>query len=646
MQDIDYNNLNIQVDEEFWNDFIQEALEHVDSIELNIFTLEKEPDNMEIIHSMFRAYHTIKGLAGFVEHTIIQELAHKTETVMDYCRQGQAGVTPDVINAILKTADFIKVLCNEIDAWQDKDLVSEIKTHIEHLKSLNQVIEVDIEENDIQPNNVLNEHQIDYDYFEEFFADLKKQREEETLDSDASLEDKEPETKKKKAKKETKKEIKKVEKDDIKKTDKKKQEQEVLEIVKTEEIEAKEEIKKEEVSPTYVSPSDLKNVDKKIDNTALKQEQQPQIESTPSLKAEASSSVQKKPVVEEYMKVANSKIDSLVDGIGELITNQSFFKEHILQNYSHDIVFTKNLDDTIVELKKDVDFISSGDETEIDRVVADKLLEPLIHLIKNAIAHGIESNPNDRTIAGKPQKGQVRLEAYNKRGKIFIDIIDDGKGIDTNKVLAKAIEKGLVESDKEYSNEEIQEFILLPNFSTADKVDNISGRGVGMDVVQTQIQKIGGKISIKSEAGKGSTFTLEVPVNYAIMNGILIDIEEQRFIVPTVNVREIILIDEKSWICTNGKRTMYNLRDEIMPIVKLSKFYKNADENQDFPYALVLEVDNDFRILPITGITGRQEVVVKPLEEEFSNLKYLSGMSILGNGSISLILDVNFMYDN
>jgi len=223
-----------------------------------------------------------------------------------------------------------------------------------------------------------------------------------------------------------------------------------------------------------------------------------------------------KPQQEEYMKVANSKIDYLVEMIGELIINQSLLDDYVQNKYSHDNVFLGNMGalqrttrelqdismflrmvslhptfqkisriarDTIQTLGKNIDFSTSGEMTEIDRAVADRLLDPLVHMIKNAISHGIEKDQSLRTANGKIARGQVQLNAYNKRGKIFIEVKDDGGGINIDVVYKKALEKGLIDASKEYTKEEIQEFILLPGFSTAEVVDNISGRGVGMDVL-------------------------------------------------------------------------------------------------------------------------------------------------------------------
>lgn len=624
MEEYNIENINIVIEEDFWQDFIQEAFEHIDDIEMNILTLEKEPENTEIIHSMFRAFHTIKGLSGFVEHSLIQEISHKTETLMDYCRKGESKVTADIINAILKSSDLIKNLCSQMNAWKNNEVLHSISSHMHILNTLIDSIEQS-HEMPSENSPVETEH---------VQTDSETNESVETVQENVQVPDE----------------------DAIICFENKDTESFLSETLAIENTQTQTQI---EDSPGEVVEENSHPPCESLNETPLK----------PESKA--------LPAQQEYMKVANSKIDHLVDIMGELIINQSLMKEYVNTNYSQDDGLLKNFDsisritrelqdismflrmvslrstfqklsriarDTINELGKDIEFVTKGESTEIDRVVADKLLEPLVHLIKNAISHGIEDSPEDRIAKGKPPKGRVELNAYNKRGKIYIEIKDDGRGINTEVVLKKAIEKGLAESHKEYTDEEIREFIMLPGFSTAKKVDNISGRGVGMDVVKTQIAKISGKISITSTQDLGSTFTLAVPVNHAIMNGIVTDILGEHFIVPTVNIREIIQPLEENWIYTNNKRTMLNVRDQIIPVIMLSKLMKQANDDMEFPIVMILELDSEYRVLPITNVINRQEVVVKPLSEDFSALKYLSGMSILGTGQVSLILDIPYLF--
>lgn len=607
----------IVIDQEFWNDFILEAFEHIEEIEANVITLEQNPEDMEIIHTMFRAFHTIKGLSGFVEHTVIQEIAHKTETLMDFCRKGELKVNSKIVDAILKSSDFIKKLCEDVESCKDDAFISQIEKHVEVLAALSNVeapaaqtpkVEQAQEPAEEEPQEqAVKDEEKFLEELKDFDAETPPQQEQEKIEEPPAA--------------------------------------------------AKEEIK-EETPPAKEIPLQSVAAEVPADN---KTEEAKKVVGAP----------------EEHMKVANSKIDYLVDMIGELIINQSQIEQYISSNYSQDNQLNTNMSgflritrelqnlsmslrmvslrptfqkltriarDTIQELGKDVEFVTSGDSTEIDRVVTDKLLDPLVHMIKNAISHGVEENPQDRTKIGKTKRAKVELNAYNKRGKIFIEVKDDGKGINTEIVYKKALEKGLINPNDTYTEAEIKEFIMLPGFSTAKVVDNISGRGVGMDVVKTQILKIGGKVDIKSELDKGSVFTLEVPVNHAIMNGTIIDVRGEQFIIPTINVKEILQPQKEQWIFTQQKKTMLRVRDNIFPIISHSVYFKNADMSDDFPLVMLLELDGEFKALPIDNVINRQEVVVKPVGEEFSHLKFISGMSILGTGRVSLILDIDYLF--
>lgn len=632
----------LHIEQDFWDDFIVEAFEHIDAIESNAMDLEKNPNDMDIIHTMFRAYHTIKGLSGFVEHTIIQEIAHKTETMMDLCRKGELQINTKIVDAILKSSDYIKQLCNDINAYKDSSLVNTIEKHLivlEELASTDLFVETApkaASEPEIQPEPEVKTEKAEEETKEAL----------EAFASEISLVEKKEEA----IPAETK-------------TDKTK---------KTEKI-AKEELPKEKPEEKTEPEDSTMKVFQADIMEKLKGDNQLKVEET--LKENVAT--KQASASEEYMKVANHKIDHLVEMMGELIINQALIDQYVSMNYSDDRQLVTNMSgflritrelqnlsmslrmvalkptfqkltriarDTIQELNKDVEFIMSGDSTEIDRAVAEKLLDPLVHMIKNAISHGIEEDSSERVKTGKAKKAKVELNAYSKRGKIFIEVKDDGKGINTEIVYKKALEKGLIDPGRTYSDAEIKEFIMLPGFSTAKVVDNISGRGVGMDVVKTQILKLGGKVDIQSTLNQGSAFTLEVPVNHAIMNGTIIEINNQHFVVPTINVKEFLQPNENQWIFTKGQRTMIKVRDHIIPIVPVSTFFKNVQEPKHVPLVMVLELDQELRAIPIVNVISRQEVVVKPVGTEFQHLKYISGMSILGTGKVSLILDIDYLF--
>lgn len=667
---------DLNIEQDFWADFVLEAFEHIEEIETNVISLEQNPDDMEIIHTMFRAFHTIKGLSGFVEHTIIQEIAHKTETLMDYCRKGELAVNTKIVDAILKASDYIKRLCEEVESYKDNSFIAQIIVLLETLEKL-----ADIEEGEMPApaetvveviDEVITVEVLEEAPIEKTDKELLQEKANELAKLFAGNED-EKEKEAEQASKKLADEIFPLDPSEIEI----KEEPEVTEA----EVALPDVVESETVTPEPVEAE--KALEEPIKEEPKLEQPKPEPPKAETPKTETPKSdtpeVAKKVFApnEEHMKVANSKIDHLVEMIGELIISQSLIEQYTSSKYSHDNQLIQNMSgflrvtrelqslsmslrmvslkpvfqkvsriarDTIQELSKDVEFITSGDSTEIDRAVADKLLDPLVHLIKNAISHGVEETPEDRVKAGKNRRAKVELNAYNKRGKIFIEVKDNGRGIDTEIVYKKALEKGLIDPNKIYSKEEIREFILLPGFSTAKVVDNISGRGVGMDVVKTQILKIGGKVDIQSELGKGSVFTLEVPVNHAIMNGTVIELKEQYFIIPTINVKEILQPEDKQWIFTQQKRTMLRVREDIIPLVPMSMFFKGAKLEENVPLVMLLELDGELKALPITNVINRQEVVVKPVGEEFSHLQYISGMSILGTGKVSLILDIDYLF--
>lgn len=722
----------IHIEKDFWDDFIVEAFEHIDAIESNAMELEQHPDNMDIIHTMFRAYHTIKGLAGFVEHSMIQEVAHKTETMMDLCRKGELQVNTEIVNAILKSSDFIKQMCNDMECYKDDDLIKRVIEHIENLERLSNVemwhegqapvappqeTQPQPEQNDVQMdfpappaeenqnpepqeqeaqgpvfeaeafnaevNNEENQQPQEQQSFEEQPSDSQPQQEESSTCQEIA--EHTPEGLEAFAN-----EFEECVRPEEVNNEQPQQETNSEHVESVPEPEAVQEQPQIQEQPQQQAQNEIpteRTEEKPVEETTAEQKALSsfQMEIMKKLSGQLSSSGNDnskegnggRAANEEYMKVANYKIDHLVDMIGELIINQSLIEQYVAVKYADDKELTTNMSgflritrelqnlsmslrmvslkstfqkltriarDTIQELHKDVEVVISGENTEIDRVVAEKLLDPLVHMIKNAISHGIEENSQDRINQGKPAKGRVELSAYNKRGKIFIEVKDNGRGIDTEVVYKKALEKGMVDPNRTYSEAEIKEFIMMPGFSTAKVVDNISGRGVGMDVVKTQILKIGGKVEIQSVFKEGSTFTLEVPVNHAIMNGTIIEIKDQQFVVPTVNVKEFLQPQDNQWIFTQQERTMIKVRDNIIPIIPYSLFFKNEKSPDTIPLVMILELDQELKALPILNVINRQEVVVKPVSEEFSHLKYISGMSILGTGKVSLILDIDYMF--
>lgn len=589
------------VDPEFLQDFIVEAKEHIENIEMDVLALENEPDNISTIHSLFRAFHTIKGLAGFVNQNLIQNIAHQTETLLDGCRKGNIRVNKIIIDLILGSVDFVKKLCEDMRLNSDEGFLNTVEAHV---KKLGDKDGYTLPDKAVQP-------------------EMKKIGE-------ILLEQG------------------KVNEEDLNKIlEKQKAEYPELKLgqiaIKEKKIEAKEIIKSLRLQ------EDIKSASR---NSAAPEG--------------------------SHIRIPIQKVDSLVDMMGELIIVQSLIEQEAGARFSSNDSFISNLlrmsritkdvqnlsmslrtvslkstfqkinriaRDTIAGLYKNVNVQMTGEDTEIDRGVAERLLDPLLHLVKNAISHGIEEE-KERIANGKPPQGLVRIHAYSKRGNVYIEVSDDGKGICHDRVYKKALEKNLIDPSINYGRDEIVNFVFLPGFSTAEKIDNVSGRGVGLDVVKTEISKIGGRVEVLSQQGKGCTFVLKIPINMAVMNGTIVDIMGNNYIIPTLQVKQIFKARNEQWVTVKGRKTMVRLRDSIIQLIPVAKIFgfKEDEKREDAELIVVLELEQRLKALTVRSIIGKREIVVKPLGNEFRNLKFVSGASILGDGKVSLILDIETIF--
>ena len=596
------------VDPEFLNDFLVETREHIENIEMNVLALETDPDNMEMVHSLFRSFHTIKGLAGFVNQELVRAIAHQTETQLDKCRKGELKVSKYFVDLILASSDYLKRICDDLSLNRDINFLNLVEVHLKKLKQSNEFDSEDIEQS---TGNEAPEYQ-------------------------------------------------------------------ALKVEKLGEI----------LVGQGLSP-------KTVEDLLHKQEQHPELKfgqvAVKEKKAEVQEIIKSLRIQEKaskmithdggyagYTRVPTAKIDSLVDMIGELIIIQSLAEREAVKRFDSNDTFVTNLlrmekitkevqnvsmslrmvsmkstfqkinrigRDTIAEVGKDVNLVIQGEETEIDRGITEKILDPLLHLVKNAISHGIEEE-SERVVKGKPAEGQVSIRAYSKRGSVYIEVADDGQGLSLEKIYQKAIVKNLIDPSQYYSDEEIINLIFLPGLSTAEIVDNVSGRGVGLDVVKTEISKIGGKVEVNNRPGAGCTFTLKIPINLAAINGTIVDIQGSQYIIPTLCIKQIVKSNEVQWISISGNKRMIRVREELIPLIPITKLFdlqEDGKEEQD-GLIIVLELEQVFKAITVRNVVERREVVVKPIGSEFSQQTFLAGASILGDGRVSLILDIENLY--
>lgn len=382
------------------------------------------------------------------------------------------------------------------------------------------------------------------------------------------------------------------------------------------------------------------------------------------------------------IRVSIDKVDELINTVGELVITQSmlgqFGEVEELNNSHHEKLrvgltqlerntrelqeavmrirmlpisfvfqrFPRLVHDLSAQLDKKVELKMSGEGTELDKTVMEKIGDPLVHLVRNSMDHGVET-PDKRRAAGKSEMGTVHLNAYHQGGNIVIEIIDDGAGLNGEKILAKAKSQGLVGDDETLSEDQISDLIFRPGFSTADIVSDVSGRGVGMDVVRKNIRSLGGSVDVKSVQGQGTTFTIRLPLTLAILDGQLVRVGRDTYIIPLVSIVESVQLDESRINIVSGRGEVYKLREDYIPIVRLYHIFAIPFDMDDEERGLlvVVEADGEKIALFVDELLGQQQVVIKSLETNFKKVEGLSGATILGDGTVALILDVKGLFD-
>ncbi len=580
-------------DDSLLKDFIVEASEYIDEIEVNILNLEQEPENKEYINAIFRPFHSIKGVASFLNLTIIRDLAHKLENLLDKARNSELDVTPPVIDVVLDGADVLKVL------------VGKLKTEPENSQKIPEGLDLDELKKRIQ---MVEEGRVDIPAKKKLGEILVEDGviSQETLKKGLKAVEKEPGAK-------------------------------IGEVL----------IKEGEVTPKQVSQALRKQVDQVSDASTI--------------------------------RVDTRKLDDMIDMVGELVITQSMVQQdlntslHADRNLTRDIAqlfrITSGLQRASMGLRmipikqtfqrmsrlvrdlskaagKAVSVEMEGEDTEIDRNMVDEIYNPLVHMIRNSIDHGLEV-PADRLRAGKPEKGLIRLSAYHRGGNIVIEITDDGRGLNKEKILEKAIKNRVVQSGEGLTDAEIYRLIFLPGLSTAEKVTDISGRGVGMDVVKQAVEKLRGKIEIESKIGEGTTFITRFPLTMAIIDGMIVKVGPERYILPTTAIRQALRPTRESYNNVVGKGETINVMGHLMPLVRLYQLFGIEPEYKE-PWeaiGVVVEGEDRSKCLLVDKIVGKAEVVIKSLGEGFKNIKGISGGAILGDGQVGLIIDPEGLFD-
>ncbi|MBK1963459.1 hybrid sensor histidine kinase/response regulator [Campylobacter novaezeelandiae] len=614
--------------QEILEDFLVEAFELVEQIDHDLVELESNPEDLELLNRIFRVAHTVKGSSSFLNFDVLTKLTHHMEDVLNKARHGELKITPDIMDVVLESIDRMKTLLNSIrDNGNDTAIGMDIGPICSKLTAISEG-EAPTSNEKIEENKEVKE---------------EKQEPEPTPEPDI----------------------------DVSKLNDSEVEAEIERLLKVRKAEdqARRAQKKQQKSASSVSPN--KPADTKTSAPAEKK--------VPVTGSSGAS-------MDQTIRVEVKRLDHLMNLIGELVLGKNRllkiyddveeryegekFLEELNQVVSQLSIITTDVQLAVMktrmqpiakvfnkfprvvrdlsrELGKQIELEITGEETELDKSIVEEIGDPIMHMIRNSCDHGVE-DPATRAASGKPEKGIVQLKAYNEGNHIVVEITDDGKGLDANALKYKAIEKNLIterEADQ-MSDKEAFALIFKPGFSTAAKVTNVSGRGVGMDVVKTNIEKLNGVIEIDSEVGKGSTFKLKIPLTLAIIQSLLVGTQEEFYAIPLASVLETVRVPIDDIYTIEGKNVL-RLRDEVLSLVRLSDVFgvKQVLESGDQTYVVVIGVAESKLGIIVDTLVGQEEIVIKSMGDYLQNITGIAGATIRGDGRVTLIIDVAAMMD-
>ncbi|GAA7504855.1 chemotaxis histidine kinase/response regulator CheAY2 [Helicobacter pylori] len=656
--------------QEIMEDFLIEAFEMNEQLDQDLVELEHNPEDLDLLNRIFRVAHTIKGSSSFLNLNILTHLTHNMEDVLNRARKGEIKITPDIMDVVLRSIDLMKTLLVTIrDTGSDTNngKENEIEEVVKKLQAItSQNLEGAKEGTKEAPKKESQEEakeEIKEKAKEENKENKAKAPTAENSASDNPLADEPDLDYANMSAEEVEAEIERL-------LNKRQEADKERRAQKKQEDQAK---PKQEVAPAKETP---KTETPKAPKTETK------------AKAKADTEENKAPSigVEQTVRVDVRRLDHLMNLIGELVLGKNRliriysdveerydgekFLEELNQVVSSISAVTTDLQLAVMktrmqpvgkvfnkfprmvrdlsrELGKSIELIIEGEETELDKSIVEEIGDPLIHIIRNSCDHGIEPLEERRRL-NKPETGKVQLSAYNEGNHIVIKISDDGKGLDPVMLKEKAIEKGVIsERDAEsMSDREAFNLIFKPGFSTAKVVSNVSGRGVGMDVVKTNIEKLNGIIEIDSEVGVGTTQKLKIPLTLAIIQALLVGVQEEYYAIPLSSVLETVRISQDEIYTVDGKSVL-RLRDEVLSLVRLSDIFKVdaiLESNSDVYVVIIGLADQKIGVI-VDYLIGQEEVVIKSLGYYLKNTRGIAGATVRGDGKITLIVDVGAMMD-
>ncbi|PDW30511.1 chemotaxis protein CheA [Helicobacter pylori] len=657
--------------QEIMEDFLIEAFEMNEQLDQDLVELEHNPEDLDLLNRIFRVAHTIKGSSSFLNLNILTHLTHNMEDVLNRARKGEIKITPDIMDVVLRSIDLMKTLLVTIrDTGSDTNNGKENEIE-EAVKQLQAITSQNLEGAKETSGTKEAPKEVKEEIKEKTKEEVKanKTPTAENPASDNPLADEPDLDYANMSAEEVEAEIERL-LNKRQEADKERRTQKKQEAKPKQEEQAK---PKQEVTPTKEPP---KTETPKAPKTETK------------AKAKADTEENKAPSigVEQTVRVDVRRLDHLMNLIGELVLGKNRliriygdveerydgekFLEELNQVVSSISAVTTDLQLAVMktrmqpvgkvfnkfprmvrdlsrELGKSIELIIEGEETELDKSIVEEIGDPLIHIIRNSCDHGIESLEERRRL-NKPETGKVQLSAYNEGNHIVIKISDDGKGLDPVMLKEKAIEKGVIsERDAEgMSDREAFNLIFKPGFSTAKVVSNVSGRGVGMDVVKTNIEKLNGIIEIDSEVGVGTTQKLKIPLTLAIIQALLVGVQEEYYAIPLSSVLETVRISQDEIYTVDGKSVL-RLRDEVLSLVRLSDIFKVdaiLESNSDVYVVIIGLADQKIGVI-VDYLIGQEEVVIKSLGYYLKNTRGIAGATVRGDGKITLIVDVGAMMD-
>jgi two-component system chemotaxis sensor kinase CheA len=619
--------------QEILEDFLVEAFELIDQIDQDLVELEANPEDLELLNRIFRVAHTIKGSSSFLNFDVLTKLTHHMEDVLNKARRAELVITPEIMDVVLESIDMMKALLHGIrDYGNDTDVGIDIDDICARLTAISNKDEI------LPAKEESKEDKSD--------SNIQSSKEDKPSSSSESSQEEEI---------------------DVSKLSDEEVEAEIERLLK----ERKEEDRKRKAAKK------------------AKEASQPEAkESAPAKKpapkkpqAKKAAPAKKGSSIEQTIRVEVKRLDDLMNLIGELVLGKNRlikiyddveeryegeqFLEELNQVVSSISIVTTDLQIAVMktrmlpiakvfnkfprmvrdlsrELGKSIELEITGEETELDKSIVEEIGDPLVHIIRNSCDHGIEE-PSVRATTNKPEKGLIELKAYHEGNHIVIEITDDGKGLDPDLLKMKAMEKGLIterEADA-MSDKEAFNLIFKPGFSMAKQVTNVSGRGVGMDVVRTNIEKLNGIIDIDSELGRGTVIKLKIPLTLAIIQSLLVGAQEEYYAIPLASVLETVRVPIDDIYTIEGKNVL-RLRDEVLSLVRLSDVFgvKQVFEGGDMTYVVVIGLAESKLGVMVDTLIGQEEIVIKSMGDYLQGIEGIAGATIRGDGRVTLIVDV------